>query len=68
MLHPQVFQQAVEPAGKLVPAKRFAGGIMLQFKHGTHVLLYCQFAKNRGFLRQVTKPQPRAFVNRHLFD
>src|SRR5690242_9418884 len=40
--------------------------IIFQLKYGANVVGYGKTPENRGFLRQITQPEPRALMHRHL--
>src|SRR5471032_1601178 len=64
----QVVEQAVEPLVDLGGLQRLDVLIVLQIEHGADVLVDCQLAKDRGFLRQVAQAQARALVDRLAGD
>ena len=68
MLYAQFLQQAGQALLDLVTRKRLAALVVLQLQHGAHIVFNIEFAKNRGFLRQITQAQARAPVHRHVGD
>ena len=63
MLDTQFAQQVTQALLDVGVAQRFAIGVTLQLQHRADVFFDGEFAKNRGFLRQVAQTQTRAAVN-----
>ena len=66
VLHPQILQQCGQTLLNLYLGEWFAMFITLQLQHSAHVVLHIEFAKNRGFLRQIAQAQPRPAMNWHV--
>ncbi|EWS64420.1 hypothetical protein Y695_02332 [Hydrogenophaga sp. T4] len=68
MVHPQVLEQFIKPAGDFRFAQGMAVHIVLQLQHGAHILRHRELAEDRGFLGQVTQAHAGTAVDRQGFD
>ena len=68
MVHPQIAEQRLQSLLNVALRQRLALFVVLQLEHGTHIFCHREFAKNRGFLRQIGQAHARAAMNGHARD
>jgi len=68
VVHVQVLEQFVEPSLDGGFAQGLAVVIFLQLKYRAHVVGHVEFAKDRGFLRQIAQAQARPAVDGQILD